>query len=47
MGFIACRLTRNFFRREIANLFFNFGSLQLYEGLLLVTAVFLARRFIW
>ena len=34
-------------RREIFQLTFNFSSLQLYEGLLVVTAIVLARRRIW
>src|SRR5690348_3764289 len=35
------------FVTEIAQLFFNFGSLQVYEVLLVGTAVVLARRKIW
>ena len=35
------------FGKESAHLIFNFGSLQAYELLLVVTAVFLSRRRIW
>jgi hypothetical protein len=35
------------FGKESAHLIFNFGSLQSYELLLVVTAIFLARRRIW
>ena len=35
------------FNHESAHLFFNFISLQLYEMLLVGTAIFLARRRIW
>ena len=37
----------NFLSKEVAQLFFNFTSLQLYEALLVTTAIFLARRRIW
>jgi hypothetical protein len=45
----AYRLTvdPHFFPTEISQLAFNFGSLQAYEWLLVGTAVFLARRWIW
>jgi hypothetical protein len=36
-----------FLSREISQLIFNFGSLQFYEILLVVTAIALARRQIW
>src|SRR6478672_12112719 len=32
---------------DSAHLYFNFGSLQIYELLLVITAVFLAARSIW
>ena len=35
------------FATELSQLFFNFGSLQVYELLLVGTALFLARRAIW
>src|SRR2546423_376582 len=35
------------FNHEAAHLFFNFTSLQVYELLLVITAIFLARRRIW
>ena len=34
-------------RQDSLHLFFNFGSIQFYELLLVVTAIFLARRRIW
>ncbi len=37
----------NFLGKEVAQLAFNFSSLQLYEILLVGTAIFLARRHIW
>ena len=37
----------NFLSRETAQLVFNFTSLQFYEVLLVLTAIFLARRRIW
>jgi hypothetical protein len=37
----------DFLNREIARLIFSFSSLQFYEVLLVVTAIFLARRQIW
>jgi hypothetical protein len=37
----------NFLTGEVPQLFFNYGSLQCYEVLLVVTAIFLARRRIW
>jgi hypothetical protein len=40
-------LTKQADQFEIAQLRFNFGSLQFYEVLLIVTAIFLARRKIW
>lgn len=36
----------HFFKREITQLYFNFGSLQTYEIVLAVTAAFLAKRLI-
>ena len=36
-----------FFTTEAAQLLFNFSSLQLYEILLVLTAIFLARRSLW
>lgn len=38
---------RNFLTSEVSQLSFNLGSLQLYEALVVVTAIFLARRAIW
>src|SRR5271165_6555014 len=32
---------------ETADLFFNFSALQVYEFLLVITAIFLARRALW
>jgi len=37
----------NFLGEERANLFFNYGALQFYEWLVVVTAIILARRKIW
>lgn len=37
----------NFLRSEVAKLTFNLSSLQVYEILLVVTAIFLARRAVW
>src|ERR1044071_1682425 len=37
----------NFLSREVMQIAFNLSSLQLYEILLVVTAIFLARRRIW
>lgn len=37
----------NFLRSEVAKLTFNLSSLQAYEILLVVTAIFLARRAVW
>src|SRR6516225_1462027 len=38
---------RSFLTSEVSQLSFNLGSLQLYEALVVVTAIFLARRAIW
>jgi hypothetical protein len=46
-GFYRVSVDPNFLHGEIAQLFFNLGSLQFYEVLLVITAIFLARRFIW
>src|ERR1051325_9760066 len=40
-------LDATFLARESAQLIFNFSSLQLYEVLIVLTAIFLARRSIW
>ncbi len=46
-GFYLVSSDANFPGREVSQLGFNFGSLQFYEILLVVTAIFLARRRIW
>jgi hypothetical protein len=46
-GLYRVSIDTNFLRGESAQLFFNLGSLQCYEILLVVTAVFLARRSCW
>src|SRR5258708_5029821 len=46
-GFYLVSNDANFPGRETAQLNFNFGSLQLYEVLLVATAILLARRRIW
>ena len=46
-GFYRVSVDPGFMGSEPAQLAFNFTSLQLYEILLVVTAVFLARRRIW
>ncbi|MDB6020073.1 MAG: hypothetical protein JWR19_4562, partial [Pedosphaera sp.] len=46
-GFYLVSMDADFPGKELAGLAFNFGSLQFYEILLVVTAVFLARRSIW
>ena len=38
---------RTFLPSEVGQLWFNLGSVQLYEILLVVTAIFLARRAVW
>ena len=38
---------RSFLTTEVSQLSFNLGSLQIYEALVVVTAIFLARRAIW
>jgi hypothetical protein len=38
---------RSFLTTEVSQLSFNLGSLQLYEALVVITAIFLARRTIW
>src|SRR5437016_1210731 len=46
-GFYRISVDPDFLNREVARLVFSFTSLQFYEILLVVTAVFLARRRIW
>jgi hypothetical protein len=46
-GFYRVSVDPDFLRHETAQLLFNFSSLQGYEILLVVTAIFLARRRIW
>src|SRR5512140_46977 len=46
-GFYRVSVDANFLRGEAAQLWFNFGSLQCYEILLVLTASLLARRRIW
>jgi hypothetical protein len=46
-GFYRVSIDTSFFRQETAQLWFNFTSLQFYEGLLVIAAIFLARRRIW
>jgi hypothetical protein len=46
-GLYLVSLDKNFPGREAPQLLFNFGALQFYELLVVVTAIFLARRRIW
>jgi hypothetical protein len=46
-GFYLVSMDTGFLRDEIAQLCFNLSSLQTYELLLVATAIFLARRFVW
>ena len=46
-GLYRVSIDRNFLSQEVAQIAFNLTSLQLYEILLVVTAIFLARRSIW
>ena len=46
-GFYRVSIDTSYFRQETSQLWFNFTSLQLYEGLLVMMAMFLARRGIW
>jgi hypothetical protein len=46
-GFYLVSVDARFLRGELAQLWFNFGSLQCYEILLVLTAILLARRRIW
>jgi len=46
-GLYRISIDPNVFATEVAQLTFNFTSLQLYELLLVITAAVLARRFIW
>src|SRR6266536_2098838 len=46
-GFYRISVDPGFVGQEIARLIFSFTSLQFYEVLLVITAVFLARRRIW
>lgn len=46
-GFYRVSVDATFLRGELAQLWFNFGSLQCYEILLVLTAILLARRRIW
>src|ERR1039457_7214901 len=46
-GFYRVSMDANFLRGELVQLWFNFGSLQCYEVLLVLTAILLARRRIW
>ena len=46
-GLYRVSIDRDFFGGDVAQLAFNLTSLQLYEILLVVTAIFLARRRIW
>ncbi len=46
-GIYRISISPDFLREDISRLFFNFGSLQCYELLLIGTAIFLARRRIW
>jgi hypothetical protein len=46
-GIYRVSMDLSFLSRELAQLFFNFTSLQFYEALVVVTAIVLARRRIW
>jgi len=46
-GFYRVSVDPGFLSEEISQLTFNFTSLQFYEALLVITAIFLARRRIW
>ena len=46
-GFYRVSADTHFLPGEVAQLIFNFSSLQVYELLLVITAVFLARRCVW
>lgn len=46
-GFYRISIDSSFLKEETAHLLFNFASLQIYELLLVVTAIFLAARRIW
>src|SRR5438876_162304 len=46
-GFYRVSADPRFLPGEVAQLIFNFSSLQFYEVLLVLTAIFLARRSIW
>src|SRR5262245_1606900 len=46
-GIYRISLDQNFTDKEMSQLVFNFTALQVYEGLLTMTALFLARRRIW
>jgi hypothetical protein len=46
-GLYRVSIDHNFLSQEVAQIAFNLTSLQLYEILLVVTAIFLARRSIW
>src|SRR5436189_5751866 len=46
-GFHRVSIDSNFLSEETAHLVFNFASLQTYELMLVVTAIFLASRRIW
>src|SRR6266853_1775679 len=46
-GFYRVSIDPTFLKAEISQLVFNFTSLQFYETLLVITAIFLARRRIW
>src|ERR1700759_5394989 len=46
-GMYRISVERNFFTEEISQLAFNLSSLEFYEALLVMTAIFLASRRIW
>lgn len=46
-GFYRVSADSDFLKQETARLAFNFNSLQFYELMLVITAIFLARRQIW
>lgn len=46
-GFYRVSIDTNFLRGELPQLLFDFSSLQLYELLVVITAIFLAHRLIW
>src|SRR6266436_2497548 len=46
-GLYQVSIEPHFLRNETGHLIFNFSSLQCYELLVIVTAIFLARRRIW